>query len=108
MYHAWAPLLRVGDAQQRVAQASGSATLGKERARVTYLAALFHAREARSLDGVLQAAAALANLGDAEMVKQALVVAKEIADRDPVARERVDRAVTELGVRVASAPAAVR
>lgn len=99
--HAWAPLLQAGDAQQRVEQASGSAALGKERARVTYLAALFHAREARSVDGVLQAATALANLGDAEMVQHALVVARELVGRDPSARERVDRAATELRVRVA-------
>ena len=101
--HAWAPLLQAGDAQQRVEQASGFPALGKERARVAYLAALFHAREARSLDGVLQAAAAFANLGDADVVTQALVVARELAGRDPSARERVDRAVTELRVRVASA-----
>ena len=106
--HAWEPLLRVGDAQQRVEQASGFATLGKERAHANYLAALFRAREQRSLDGVLQAADAFARLGDEARVEQALVVARELAGRDFAARERVDRAVTDLGVRVASTHGAVR
>ena len=106
--HQWEPLLHVGDAQQRVEQARGFKAPGKERARVNYLAALFRAREQRSLDGVLHVAAAFANLGDADVVRQALMVARELAGRDPVARERVDIAVTELSVRIASANGGVR
>jgi hypothetical protein len=106
--HAWEPLLRAADAQLRVDAASGFAGRGRERARVNYLAALFRAREQRSLDGVLLAAEAFARLGDDAVVQQALDVARELAGRDPAARERVDRAVTELGARVASANGASR
>ena len=99
----WEPLLPVGDAQRRVEQASGYATLGKASARANYLSALFRARNQRSLDGVLQAADAFSRLGDASVVRQALVVARDLAGRDPVAHARVDLAAEELGVRLASA-----
>ena len=99
----WEPLLQVGDAQRRVEEASGFATLGKASARANYLSALLRAREQRSLDGVLAAAAAFSRLGDASVVRQALVVARELAGRDPLARERVDLAAGELAVRLASA-----
>ena len=101
--HRWEPLLYVGDAQRRVEQASGFATLGKAHARENYLFALFRARDQRSLDGVLQAADAFSRLGDASVVRQALVVARDLAGRDPVAHARVDIAAEELGVRLASA-----
>jgi hypothetical protein len=99
----WEPLLHVGDAQWRVEQASGFATLGKASARENFLFALFRARDQRSLDGVLQAADAFSRLGDASVVRQALVVARDLAGRDPVAHARVDVAAEELGVRLASA-----
>ena len=99
----WEPLLRVGDAQRRVEEASGYPTLGKANARANYLSALFRARDQRSLDGVLQAADAFSRLGDASVVRQALVVARDVAGRDPVAHARVDIAAEELGARLASA-----
>ena len=99
----WEPLLQVGDAQLRVEGASGYPTLGKASARANYLSALFRARDQRSLDGVLQAADAFSRLGDASVVRQALVVARDLAGRDPVAQARVDIAAEELGVRLASA-----
>ena len=99
----WEPLLHVGDAQRRVEQASGFPTLGNASARASYLFALFRARDQRSLDGVLQAADAFSRLGDASVVRQALVVARDLAGRDAVAHARVDIAAQELGVRLASA-----
>lgn len=99
----WEPLLDVGDAQRRVEEASGFATLGKASARANYLFALFRARDQRSLDGVLQAANAFSRLGDASVVRQALVVARDVAGRDPVAHARIDIAAEELDVRLASA-----
>jgi hypothetical protein len=99
----WEPLLHVGDAQRRVEEASGYATLGKASARANYLFALFRARDQRSLDGVLQAADAFSRLDDASVVRQALMVARELAGGDPVAHARVDIAAKELGVRLASA-----
>ena len=99
----WEPLLHVGDAQWRVEQASGFAALGKASARSNYLWALFRARDQRSLDGVLQAADAFSRLGDASVVQQALVVARDLAGRDEVAHARVDIAAEKLGVRLASA-----
>jgi hypothetical protein len=99
----WEPLLRVGDAQWRVEEASGFATLGVASARANYLWALFRARDQRSLDGVLQAADAFSRLGDASVVRQALVVARDLAGRDPAAHARIDIAAEELGVRLASA-----
>ena len=99
----WEPLLHVGDAQRRVEQASGFATLGKASARANYLFALFRARDQRSLDGVLQAAEAFSRLGDGSVVRQALVVARDLAGRDPVAHARVDIAAEKLGARLASA-----
>jgi hypothetical protein len=103
MSRRWEPLLQVGDAQRRVAQASGFATPGKATARANYLFALFRARDQRSLDGVLHAADAFSRLGDASVVRQALAVARDLAGRDPVAHARVDIAAEELGVRLASA-----
>jgi hypothetical protein len=99
----WEPLLYVGDAQRRVEQASGFPTLGKASARANYLFALFRARDQRSLDGVLQAAAAFSRLGDASVVRQALVVARGLAGQDPVAHARIDSAAQKLDVRLAAA-----
>ena len=90
-----------GKAQKAVGKAQSA--MGKASARANYLFALFRARDQRSLDGVLQAADAFSRLGDASVVRQALVVARDLAGRDAVAHARVDIAVTELGVRVASA-----
>jgi hypothetical protein len=78
-------------------------TLGKASARANYLFALFLARDQRSLDGVLQAADAFSRLGDASVVRHALVVARDLAGRDPVAHARIDIAAEEIGVRLASA-----
>jgi hypothetical protein len=99
----WEPLLHVGDAQRRVDQASGSATLGSASARETYLFALFRARDQRSLDGVLRTADAFSRLGDASVVRQVLVVAQNLAGRDPVAHARVDVAAKALSVRLVTA-----
>jgi hypothetical protein len=52
---------------------------------------------------VLQAADAFSRLDDASVVRQALMVARELAGGDPVAHARVDIAARELGVRLASA-----
>ena len=49
------------------------------KARTIYLAALFRARQEASLDGVLRAAEAFAELGDAPVVEQCLKLARPLA-----------------------------
>jgi hypothetical protein len=104
----WEPLLYVGAAQQRIEEASGFEKLGKASARQHSFFALFRARDQRSLDGVLldgvlHAADAFARLGDTSVVQQAMVVARDLADQDPVAPGRVEAAAAHFGVRLASA-----
>jgi hypothetical protein len=54
------------------------------RARDLYLSALFRARDAGSLDGVLRLAAAFDSLGDREVALQALRMARRLAGSHPV------------------------
>ena len=75
----WEGFADAGDAYLRIARASGSPAGGISRARDLYLSALFRASGAGSLDGVLRLASAFAELGDDEVVTNALRIARRLA-----------------------------
>jgi hypothetical protein len=86
----WDGFADVGDAYLRVGRASGAPASTVPRARDLYLSALFRARDAGSLDGVLRLAAAFDDLGDREVVEQAMRMADRLAGArpSPSVRER--------------------
>ena len=73
----WEGFAEAGDAALRLGRASGSPDGGIPRARELYLAALFRARDAGSIDGVLRVATSFSALGDHAVSRQAM----RIADR---------------------------
>ena len=91
----WQGLVAFGDAELRVAEASGTHQAGLEQARRAYLLALFRARGEGSMDGALTAAKSFAALGDREVANGCLSVASKLARTD------ADRArVREMSARV--------
>jgi hypothetical protein len=80
----WDGFADVGDAYLRIGRASGAPASTVPRARDLYLSALFRARDAGSLDGVLRLAAAFDSLGDREVAVQALRMARRLAGSHPV------------------------
>jgi hypothetical protein len=85
----WEGMLAVGDASRRLAETGGDRGDGLARARQAYLTALFRARREHSLDGLLRAAVAFGELGDRDVLAQALRLAEQQAGRDPLSRARV-------------------
>lgn len=81
------------DVYRRLGDLGGLRKAAESKARTIYLAALFRARQEASLDGVLRAAEAFAELGDARVVEQCLMLARPLA-----AETRDERA--DLRVRV--------
>lgn len=79
----WDGFADVGDACLRIGRASSAPAHAVPRARDLYLSALFRARDAGSLDGVLRMAAAFDSLGDREVTVQALRMARGLAGSDP-------------------------
>jgi hypothetical protein len=79
----WEGFADAGDAYLRIARASGSPVGGISRARDLYLSALFRASGAGSLDGVLRIASAFAELGEDEVVANALRIARRLAGVNP-------------------------
>jgi hypothetical protein len=90
----WESMIAVGDASRRLGASSGSPRESLARARQAYLTALFRARRERSVEGSLRAAVAFGELGDRQVLAQALRIAERQAGRDPVSRARV-RAVAD-------------
>jgi hypothetical protein len=76
----WEGLLEAADAHLRVADAAGAPQAGAPRARELYLSALFRARDARSLDGVVRTAQAFDRLGDREAAAHAMRVAQRLQE----------------------------
>src|SRR5438034_4881917 len=72
----WEGLVAVGDVYRRLGDLGGFKEAAEVKARTIYLAALFRARQEASLDGVLRAAEAFAELGDAPVVEQCLKLAR--------------------------------
>jgi hypothetical protein len=79
----WEGFADVGDAYLRIGRVSGAPTHAIPRARDLYMSALFRARDAGSLDGVLRIATAFDTLGDREVTMQALRIARRLAGPNP-------------------------
>ena len=89
----WEALIHLGDGSRRLGRAAGGRRAAEAQARDAYLSGLLRARRAESLEGVLRAAEAFAELGDRDVVEQCVRVAHTLAARtaDPVAMEQVKR-----------------
>ena len=87
----WEGFADLADAALRMGRASGSPNAGVPRARDLYLCALFRARDAGSLDGVLRVADAFEALGDRDVTRHAAKMAERLAGRDvsPELRQRL-------------------
>ena len=79
----WEGFADVGDAYLRIGHASSAPARAVPRARDLYLSALFRARDAGSLDGVLRIATAFAALGDHDVTVQALRMARRLPGGHP-------------------------
>jgi len=79
----WEGFADAGDAYLRIGRAWSAPASAVPRARELYLSALFRARDAGSLDGVLRVAAAFAALGDQDVTVQALRMARRLAGPHP-------------------------
>ena len=90
----WEGMIAVGDAARRLGARGGVPRDSLVRARQAYLTALYRARREHSVEGALRAAAAFGELGDRDVLAQALRIAEQQAGPDPVKRARV-RSVTE-------------
>jgi hypothetical protein len=86
----WEGLMEVGAAAHRLAD-------GHASARQAYRTALLRAQREGSLDGLLRAAIAFGDLGDRDVLIQALRLAERAAGNDPVKRARV-RNVSDLWI----------
>ena len=75
----WLGLLTVATASLRLGAFPGLTRDAVARARETYWIAFFRARQQRSLDGVLSAAAAFDSLGDCAAVERSMRVAEVLA-----------------------------
>lgn len=98
----WDGLVEVGDAALRIGEVANGRTASEAKARGTYWAALFRARQQGSLDGVLRTAEAFAALGDRAVAAQCLRLAEGLAARarDAYARARVRTIQERLAARV--------
>jgi hypothetical protein len=90
-YPGWSGLLIVAAAALRLRVFASLAQSAAAHARETYWIAFFRARQQRSLDGVLYAAEAFAQLGDRSTVEKCLRCAEALAARagDSAHAERV-------------------
>jgi hypothetical protein len=77
----WEGMVAVGDAYLRIAAASGTGRAARARARQSYVTALYRARAAGSVDGVLRVAQAFKDLGDQDVVSVCLRIANDVAAR---------------------------
>jgi hypothetical protein len=87
----WEGFADVADAYLRIGRASGAPAGAVPRARDLYLSALFRARDAGSIEGVLRVATAFEGLGDRDVKRQALRMARRLAgpNPDPSLRHRL-------------------
>jgi hypothetical protein len=79
----WEGMLAVGEAYLRIGEASGAHRAAQAMARQNYLDALFRARDARSIDGVLRVARAFEALGDHEVARACQRIAADLASVKP-------------------------
>jgi hypothetical protein len=94
----WRQMAALGDAALVIGGTLGVRDGGKPDARRAYLGALFRARAAGSVDGVLRVTGAFAALGDRDVVDEGLRIAESLAKRagDTAALERVLTTRTRL------------
>jgi hypothetical protein len=91
----WEGFADAGDAYLRIGRASSTPASAIPRARDLYLSALFRARDAGALDGVLRIAAAFETLGDRDVATQTLRMARRLAGAHPAPSVRDRAAVLE-------------
>lgn len=92
----WDDLIAIGDARLRIGSAGGARPSGELAARRVYFAALYRACRAESLEGILRAAEAFADLGDGDVVEECLGLIELKVD-DEEARRRVAALIQRLG-----------
>ena len=92
----WESLIEVGDLYYRIVSRTGAPEGASQRARDAYQAALRSARHAGSLEGVLRAAEAFAQLGDVDETQLSLYVARDLAGYDAEAVADVRAAAERL------------
>jgi hypothetical protein len=93
----WQSLIEVGDAYYRIAGKAEAPEGATKKAQDTYRAALHSARRAKSLDGVLRAAEAFGQIGDADQVELSLHIARTLAGSDAEAIGDIRAAAGRLG-----------
>lgn len=91
----WEDLLAIGVARLRVGSGVGARPSGELAARRVYFAALYRACREESLEGILRAAEAFADLGDGEVVEECLGLAELKVDSEE-ARRRTSALVQRL------------
>jgi hypothetical protein len=79
----WEGMLAVGDAALRIGDATRTQMAARARAHEAYLMALFRAREAKSVEGLLHVAEALATVGDTALALHALRIAEPFVAANP-------------------------
>lgn len=84
----WRRMLALGDAALEIARIEGSPRSGDIDARRAYLATMFRARAAGSIDGVLRATESFATLGDRDVAEEGLRIGDTMAERSGDARIR--------------------
>jgi hypothetical protein len=106
----WEGMLEVADAYLRIGQARHRRQASAARARNLYLAALYRARDQRSVDGLLRIAEAFARLGASNEVESCLRVAEALAAEvpDPRVPERVRSVAARLAHQSAAAAGPTR
>jgi hypothetical protein len=91
----WDCPIEVGDAWLRIQRAAGFDAVAS-KTRQLYLTALFRAREARSVTGVLRAAAAFEALGDHHVAAQARQIAAGLQARERAVADTARHSDTQL------------
>jgi len=87
----WEGMVAAADAYRRLGVRGNFPSTATDKTREIYLAALFRARQAGSVDGVLKVAEAFTDLGDQEVVRRCIDIARAMAvkGRDAEGQERV-------------------
>jgi hypothetical protein len=92
----WEAMADVGDAALRIGEVREFRETPQAAARKSYLTALFRARAAGSLDGVLRVADGFTALGDESVVRECLRVADDVVGADADGRRRLVAYATRL------------
>lgn len=102
----WEGMLAVGDAALRANTATRGRAISRARARHAYLAALFRARDHRSLEGMVYVGDVFAGLGDTGLAIYCVRLAEPLAEESPASagarrlralRDRLGERLTDRG-----------